>query len=313
VQIVAGQFFHFIRRKAMKASRFGRVGLWAGLMGVVIGMAAIAAQAQVAMGGQRGGPAAATATMTDRQACRIEKDTFPLNVGQQVHFVKDGLLLDVGRHKQVTLEYADMKRIVFSPGVFFHADIYIQMIKKHGSYDFSFMLTVASNDKVQTLVNAINTMIADAEQGKTVVCSDDAQDYADELAAFEQQTTAWRALVTKPPLSDEAYKDRLLAEDALKSRNLDASAGYYEAGVAAEPTWDQGWYNLALLYAEQNDYFDAAQCMKHYVILMPDAPDAREAKDNIILWEAKAPLPAQTSGAGGQPGGGALRGGGKSK
>ena len=53
-----------------------------------------------------------------------------------------------------------------------------------------------------------------------------------------------------------------------------------------------------MLYAEQNDYLDAAQCMKHYVILMPDAPDAREAKDNIILWEAKAPQPAPESGAG---------------
>ena len=106
----------------------------------------------------------------------------------------------------MTLAYADMKRIDFSPGVFFHADIIIRMLK-HGTYDFSFMLTAASNDKVQTLVNAINTMIADAQQGKSVVCSDNPQDYADDLAAFEQQTAAWRALATKPPLSDEAYKD----------------------------------------------------------------------------------------------------------
>jgi hypothetical protein len=36
------------------------------------------------------------------------------------------------------------------------------------------------------------------------------------------------------------------------------------------------------------DYFNAAVCMKHYVALVPDAPDVRTAKDNIILWEAKA-------------------------
>ena len=78
----------------MNEFRLGCLGLWAGMMAIAIGMAATAASAQVALGKERGGDAAATATMPDRQACRIEKDTFPLNVGQQVHFVKDGLLLE---------------------------------------------------------------------------------------------------------------------------------------------------------------------------------------------------------------------------
>jgi hypothetical protein len=43
-----------------------------------------------------------------------------------------------------------------------------------------------------------------------------------------------------------------------------------------------------LIYAEQQDYFDAAFYMKHYLILLPDATDAQAAKEKLLLWEAKA-------------------------
>jgi len=120
---------------------------------------------------------------------------------------------------------------------------------------------------------------------------------AEESANFQQKADAWRALATKPEVSEEVYKDRLLAEDALKSRDLSGAATHYEAGVASDPTWAQGWYNVALVYAELNDYLDAADCMKRYIILLPNAPDARAAKDNIILWEAKASSAAQADSA----------------
>lgn len=268
----------------MKWSSLWRRSLWVVFLGVALSLQSAAAQAQEPV------------TMTDRQACRYEKETFPLNQTRTaVHLVKDGLLLDIGKKKHEALAYADMKKIVFSPGAFVHADIYIYLRDKRGSYFFEFFLTQATNEKVQTLQNALTTLMRDAQQGKSVVCSDNPQDYADTLADFEQKTAAWRAQSPKPAVSDEVYKDRLLAEDALKNRNLAAAANYYEAGVAAEPTWDQGWYDVALVYEQLEDYFDAAQCMKHYVILRPDAPDVRAAKDNIILWEAKAPMPTNAS------------------
>jgi len=33
--------------------------------------------------------------------------------------------------------------------------------------------------------------------------------------------------------------------------------------------WPAGWYNLALIYAEQNNYADAVDRMKHYLELAP--------------------------------------------
>ena len=234
--------------------------------------------------------------MTDRQACNVEKAIFPLmdrahSGPNYIHVVKEGLLFDMPRHKEQTIAYAEIAKMEFSPGVYTHVDLYLHTRDKH-SYFLFFFLTRASNEKIKQLQNALSTLNRDAAAGKVIVCSDDPKDYAAELADFEQKTASWRALAEKPKISDEVYKDRLLAEDALKNRDLGAAASYYEAGVAAQPTWDQGWYNAALVYAEQKDYLDAAQCMHHYVILMPNAPDVQAAKDNIILWEAKAPQAA---------------------
>ena len=108
------------------------------------------------------------------------------------------------------------------------------------------------------------------------------------LEAFTQQTSAWRALNPKPPLSEDVEKKRLLAEDDFANKNMAAAIEDYEAGVKLDPTWVQGWYNVAQLYAAQNDFEQAVFSMKHYLILLPDAPDAAEAKNDVLLWEAKA-------------------------
>ena len=109
-----------------------------------------------------------------------------------------------------------------------------------------------------------------------------------ELAAFTQQTAAWRALTPKPPLSEEVEKKQLLAEDAFEQKDMDSAVSYYEDGVKLDPTWAQGWYNAAQLYAALHEYARAAFNMRHYLILLPNAPDVAEAKNDVLLWEAKA-------------------------
>ncbi len=49
--------------------------------------------------------------------------------------------------------------------------------------------------------------------------------------------------------------------------------------------WPAGWYNLAMIYGEQKNYTDAADRMRHYLELVPNAPDAKEARDQMIIWE----------------------------
>ena len=94
----------------------------------------------------------------------------------------------------------------------------------------------------------------------------------------------------KPPVSDEVTKKRLLAEDAVQEKSFAAAEDYYKAGITIDPTWAPGWYNAALISAELKDYAAAALDMKHYLILLPDAPDAAAVKEKLLLWEAKAEL-----------------------
>jgi tetratricopeptide (TPR) repeat protein len=109
-----------------------------------------------------------------------------------------------------------------------------------------------------------------------------------EFAAFTAAAKAWRENPVKPPLSAETERQRILAENAIQEKNLDDAIEHYESGVEAQPTWPAGWYNLALIYAEQKNYADAADRMKHYLELAPDAPDAKDARTQMIIWEDKA-------------------------
>jgi len=105
---------------------------------------------------------------------------------------------------------------------------------------------------------------------------------------FHQQAAAWRALTTKPPLAEGARILRLAAEDAIKRQKPDEALNDFELGVQADPTWAQGWFNAALLAGELGFYADAADHMQNYLELLPDAPDAKSARDQIDLWKYKA-------------------------
>lgn len=108
------------------------------------------------------------------------------------------------------------------------------------------------------------------------------------IEAFRKQTAAWRARTVKPAVSDAVTKKRLLAEDALDHKDYRAAISYYEAATRLDPTWAQGWYSAAVLDAEQQDYLRATFSMKHYLILLPKAPNVVAARNKALLWEAKA-------------------------
>jgi len=251
----------------------------------------VAASAQSVLSGIRAGanpPAAASGAMSDSAACQVVKLMTPHVLRYQVALSKEGLVLKAGKNEE-TVAYRMIDTI--DTAVLFWTqvnEVVLHMKDSKATYHLGYYKYSEFYEKTEQLQTALQTLASSARSGRPVVCSDNLRDYDDEFAEFQAKTAAWRALTEKPKVGDEVYKDRLLAEDAVKNRDLNGAAKYYEAGVQADPTWDQGWYNAALVYAELNDYFDAALCMKHYVILMPNAADAQAAKNNIILWAAKA-------------------------
>ena len=105
--------------------------------------------------------------------------------------------------------------------------------------------------------------------------------------AFAAAAKAWRENPKKPPLNPQVEQLRAVAEKALDDQNINVAVDNYEKAVAIEPMWPEGWYSLALLYGEQSNYGGAANCMKHYLELVPDAPDAKESRAKMVGWEAQ--------------------------
>lgn len=110
---------------------------------------------------------------------------------------------------------------------------------------------------------------------------------ADHMETFRSQADAWRVAAEKPKMPDEAYKHKVLAEEAYRNKELLKALGEYQIGLQAFPTWPEGQFNAALIAAELEYYRIAVQRMKEYLLLTPDAPDAQAAKDKVIIWQDK--------------------------
>ncbi len=109
-----------------------------------------------------------------------------------------------------------------------------------------------------------------------------------DFATFSTGARHWRETEPKPKMPDEARTYMLLAEDAFKRKDFAAALDAYCEALEKHPMWPEGHYNAALLAAEVEDYEMAAQHMRRYLVLAPDAKDASAAKDKLLLWQHKA-------------------------
>lgn len=115
-----------------------------------------------------------------------------------------------------------------------------------------------------------------------------AKEAAERKATTLQHIREWRAKSPKPPLPERADRNRVLAENAVREKQFDAALRYYANALSAYPFWPEGHYNAALISAEQNDFAGAVSHMQWYVHLVPEAQDAKLAREKIIVWEEKA-------------------------
>ena len=142
-------------------------------------------------------------------------------------------------------------------------------------------LVWSSAEQTKSFADAMNRLIALA-RGEDAAGRDDA------VGAFHAQASVWRALATKPSLSEEVLQHRLMAETAVREKDFDTAMEEYEAGLVANPVWPEGHFNAALLTAEMGYFNEAVRHMQAYVELLPNAPDAAAARDQILIWQRKA-------------------------
>lgn len=97
-----------------------------------------------------------------------------------------------------------------------------------------------------------------------------------------------RKLPTKPELPEEARRYGVQATTAAEQKHYDEAIALFGHGLEAAPWWAEGHFNRALLLANQNRYQEAVTSMNQFLMLAPNAPDARAAQDKIYEWEFKA-------------------------
>ncbi|MEW6720301.1 MAG: tetratricopeptide repeat protein, partial [Thermodesulfobacteriota bacterium] len=105
---------------------------------------------------------------------------------------------------------------------------------------------------------------------------------------FARKAADWRALPSKPPVSEEVRQHRLVAENALREKDFDTAVAEYIDGLESDPLWPEGHFNAALLMGELGYYTEAIRHIQAYVELVPEAPDAQAARDQIVIWKVKA-------------------------
>jgi tetratricopeptide (TPR) repeat protein len=119
------------------------------------------------------------------------------------------------------------------------------------------------------------------QQVKTVV-----KQYDEKLALFEPVAAQYRALAVKPAVSEEQRKLIVQANALTQQKEYSKAMAQYHKAIALDRTaYPEAYFNLALLAAQEHLPVSAIFYMRHYLLLRPDAKDARSAQDKIYEWE----------------------------
>lgn len=102
---------------------------------------------------------------------------------------------------------------------------------------------------------------------------------------FQGVVAKYLAANPKPGLPEEARKFKVQAEFAMQEKQFDKAAELYGKALEIAPWWPEGHFNRALILGETKKYWDAMREMKRYLLLVPDASNARAAQDKIYQWE----------------------------
>src|ERR1039457_6331088 len=105
---------------------------------------------------------------------------------------------------------------------------------------------------------------------------------------FQEIVAKYRAANPKPRLSEEAHKFKVQAELAVQENQFDKAVELYGKALRIAPWWPTGHFDRAVIMGETKEYWDAIREMKRYLLLVPDAPDAHAAQDQIYQWEGLA-------------------------
>lgn len=110
------------------------------------------------------------------------------------------------------------------------------------------------------------------------------------LALFQAKAAQYRGMKMKPLVSEEQRKYIVQANALNAQKEYAGALDLYSKVIDVDPvSYPEAYFNLALLAAQMQRFQPAIGYMKQYLLLTPDAKDARAAQDKIYEWELKIP------------------------
>ncbi len=108
------------------------------------------------------------------------------------------------------------------------------------------------------------------------------------LVVFKPVAEQYHALQVKPEITEEQRKYIVQANLFNQKKEYDKAISLYNKVIEIEQTaYPAAYYNQALLLAQTQRFREAIYNMKKYLMLVPEAEDARAAQDKIYEWEAE--------------------------
>ena len=106
------------------------------------------------------------------------------------------------------------------------------------------------------------------------------------LALFESKAAEYRTMAVKPPVTEEQRKYIVQANALNQKKDYRRAIDLYLKALDIDPvSYPGAYFNMALLSGQLQWYKSAITYMKQYLMLEPDAKDARSAQDKIYEWE----------------------------
>jgi len=114
------------------------------------------------------------------------------------------------------------------------------------------------------------------------------QRYDSLITLFEPIAAKYRELKAKPQISETQREYIVQANSFNQEKNYHKAIELYNKAIEVDQTaYAAGYSNLALLSAQISKFDAAIYYMKKYLLLEPEASDARSAQDKIYEWKAK--------------------------
>lgn len=105
---------------------------------------------------------------------------------------------------------------------------------------------------------------------------------------FSSLALKYSKMSEKPAVTEAQRKYIVQANLFNQKREYGKAISLYHKVIEVDQTaYPAAYYNLALLLAQTQRFRPAIYNMKKYLMLVPDAGDARAAKDKIYEWEAE--------------------------